>query len=92
MKYTILGLIIAVSCLPPLAQAQNNKDKAPVTAIISEQLNIKIKANDGITIVTIPGQNTNGEELKCAIYEAFSSNAGAGGISCNWVPATYIKR
>lgn len=70
------------------SQAQDNN--TPSVAV--KQGKIEIKLDNGITIITIPGANTNGEDLKCVVYEAFGGDGAAGGIDCNWTPAYLSKR
>lgn len=70
------------------SQAQDNN--TPPVAV--KQGKIEIKLDNGITIITIPGANTNGEDLKCVVYEAFGGDGAAGGIDCNWTPAYLSKR
>lgn len=36
---------------------------------------------DRINVITLPGQNTNGEDLTCVVH----GYGYGGGLSCNWV-------
>ncbi|NQZ13241.1 MAG: hypothetical protein HRT94_00255 [Alphaproteobacteria bacterium] len=42
-----------------------------------------VKTGDRLTVMTFAGQNTNGEDLKCAVMNTYRG----GGISCNWQDA-----
>lgn len=86
-----LSLLVCTLLLSVSAFAQNQQEKNQSSDVQINQ-HAKVTVSDGVTIITLPGQNTNGEDLKCAIYEAFGGNGGAGGISCNWTPAYLEKR
>ncbi len=87
-KNLMIFICLSLLCLPALAQEQ----KQDTGKDIQINKNVRAIITDGITVVTLPGQNTNGEDLKCAVYEAFGGAGGAGGISCNWTPAYLEKR
>ena len=42
----------------------------------------------GFNVLTFPGQNTNGEDLKCLVYKDKSTAGGQGGLDCNWTQPT----
>ena len=73
----------------PHAAFAEEKDQPVVTAIKEGHIDVKI--TNGLTVIVIPGANTNGEDLKCVVYEAFGGDGAAGGISCNWTPAYLSK-
>lgn len=89
MKFFPL-LLSCFLCLPLLQNASAQEVIAPSVAI--KEGSIDIKLDNGITVITIPLANTNGEDLKCVVYEAFGSDGAAGGIDCNWTPAHLSKR
>ena len=89
IKYSLRS-ILCLSLLLSMPVMAQEEEKKSGDIQVNKRVNVQI--SDGVTIVTLPGQNTNGEDLKCAIYEAFGGNGGAGGISCNWTPAYLEKR
>jgi hypothetical protein len=78
--------VLLLFTLPAAGQSSNQDQSAKNGNSVQQNYQAKPNITDGITIVTLPGQNTNGEDLICAIYEAFGNNGGAGGIDCNWTP------
>jgi hypothetical protein len=71
MKRTLAALAIAASSITPVF-AQEVEPEVNAEA--------KLSWTEAVTVFTLLGQNTNGEDLKCARY-----NGGySGGLSCNW--------